>query len=63
MKRHHVIERDFFAGAYVAQRVEEYVVVDDFHVAVGLARMIDVMRAVSPAAAVNAPMVIDSADA
>ncbi len=63
MKRHHIIERDFVARSYVAQCVEEYVAVDDFHVAIGLARVIDVMRAVSPAAAVNAPLVIDGANA
>lgn len=63
MKRHHVVERDFVAGMNVAQGVEEYVVVEDFHVAVGLAGMVDVMRAVTPAAAVDAPIVIDGADA
>ncbi len=63
MKRHHVVERDFVAGMNVAQRVEEYVVVEDFHVAVGLAGMVDVMRAVTPAAAVYAPIAIDGADA
>ncbi len=63
MKRHHVVERDFVAGMDVAQGVEEYVVVEDFHVAVGLAGMVDVMRAVTPAAAVYAPITIDGADA
>ncbi len=62
MQRHHIIECDFFARSYVAQCVEEYVAVKDFHVAIGLARVIDVMRAVSPATAVNAPLMIDSAD-
>ncbi len=63
MKRHHVVKRDFVAGLNVAQGVEEYMVVDDFHVAVGLAGVVDVVRAVTPAAAVDAPMVIDGADA
>ncbi len=62
MKRHHIVERDFVAGINVAQSVEEYVVVEDFHVAVGLTGMVDVMRAVTPAAAVYAPITIDGAD-
>ena len=37
--------------------------VDDLHVRVGLARMIYVVRAVSSAAAVQAPAIVDRADA
>lgn len=38
-------------------------VVENLHVSVGLARMIDVMRAVTIAAAVQTPAIINRADA
>ena len=63
VERLYVIDRDLFAGPNVAQRIEEYVPVDDFHVAVGLARMVDVMRAVAATAAVNTPLRVDLTDA
>ena len=37
VERFHVINRYLFAWPYVSQRIEEYVPVDDLHVAVGLA--------------------------
>ncbi len=57
-----VIDRNFFAGLDVAEREEEYVAVEDLHVGIRLARMVDVMRAIAAAAAVPAPAMIDGAD-
>ena len=37
--------------------------VENLHVGIGLARMIDVMRAVATPAAIQAPAIIDCADA
>ena len=63
MKCINVINGDLFAGADIAQGVEEDVPVDDLHVAVGLTRMIDVVRAVSAVAAVQTPSSVYVADA
>ncbi len=52
MQRVDVINGDLFAGTYIAQGVEENMPVDDLHIAVGLARMINVVRAVAAVAAV-----------
>ena len=63
MKSGLIIERDLFAGAYVAQGIEEDVPVDDLHIAVGLARMVDIVRAVAAATAVDTPSSVYVADA
>ena len=63
MKSGLIIERNLFAGAYVAQGEEEDVAVEDFHVAVGFARVIHVMRAVAAATPVKTPLPINRADA
>ena len=58
-----VIDGDFFAGMNISQSEEQDVAVQILHVGVRLATVIDVMRAVSVAAAVQAPTAIDVADA
>jgi hypothetical protein len=62
MERLDIINGDFLAGQYLAQGVEKYVPVDDLHVAVGLARVIDIVCAVAAPAAVNAPSPVYVAD-
>ena len=62
-KRLLVIDRDLFAGLDVPQREEEHMIVDRFHVSVGLAGVIDVMSSVAAARAVEAPLAVDIADA
>ena len=63
MKSLLVIDRDFFARFYLAQREEQNVVVKRAHVGVGFAAMVDVVRAVAAAGAVQAPASVDIADA
>lgn len=58
-----VIDRNFFACLNVAEREEEYVAVQDLHIGIRLARVVDVVRAIAPATAVPAPTMIDGADA
>src|SRR5215212_1950141 len=63
VERRDVVHGDLFAGAYVAQGVELDVAVEDFHVGVGRARVVDVVCAVAAAAAVDAPLLVEGADA
>ena len=63
MKRRLIVEGDLLARMNIAQGVKLYVPVENFHEAVGRARMIDVVRAVAATAAVKAPLRIDGADA
>ena len=58
-----VIDRDLFAGFNVAQGDEQDMAVENLHVGVGLAGMIDVVGAVAIAAAVETPAIVDGADA
>src|SRR5690349_384987 len=58
MQRRFIVDRDLFTGIDVAQRDKEDVVVQDLHERVGAARVIDVMRAVAAAAAVETPATI-----
>ena len=58
-----VIDSDLFAGLNVAQREEQHVPVQVLHVGVRFAAMIDVVRAVAPATAVQAPAAVDITDA
>lgn len=58
-----VVNRNLFAGVYVAQRVKLYVPVENLHVAIGFTRVIDVVRAVAPATSVQTPTGIYRADA
>ncbi len=58
-----VIDCDLFSGSNVAQSKEQNMAVDGFHVGVRFARVIDVMRTVAAAAAVQTPATIDVADA
>ena len=62
MQRRLVVDGDLFAGADVSQRNEEDVFVENLHECVGLARMIDVVRSISPSASIHAPTIIDGAD-
>ncbi len=63
MKRVLIIDRDLFAGSNIPQRKEQDVAEDRLHVGVRFARVIDVVRAVAAAAAVQTPATIDVADA
>ena len=63
MQRLFIVDRDLFAGMNIAQREEEHVTMESLHVGVRLAAVIDVMRAVAAAAAVQTPTAIDVADA
>src|SRR5919107_422339 len=58
-----VVAGYLLAGAYVAQGHEEYVAARDAHVGVGAAGVVDVVRAVAAARAVEAPVVVYRADA
>ena len=58
-----VVNRDLLAGVYVAQGVKLYVAVEGFHVGVGFARMVDVVRAVPPATPIQTPARIYRTDA
>ena len=58
-----VVDGDFFAGMNIPQGEEQYVAVQIFHVGVRLATVIDVMRAVATACAVQTVTASDVADA
>jgi hypothetical protein len=57
-----VIEQQLLARFDVSQSEEEYVVVDDFAVAVGFAGVIDELRPVAAAAPVNRPIKVNAAN-
>lgn len=61
MERGFVVDGDFFAGFDVAQRDEENVAVKNLHKSVRLTTMIDIVGAVSPAAAVQTPPIVNRA--
>ena len=63
MQRLLVIDRDLFTCSNVTQSKEQDMAVESFHIRVRFARVIDVMRAVAAAAAVQAPAAIDVTDA
>ena len=58
-----VIDRDLFARTDVAECKEQHVAVDRAHKGVGRARVVDIVRAIAPTAAIKAPLAIDVADA
>jgi hypothetical protein len=58
-----VVDGDFFAGMNIPQGKEQYVAVQILHVSVRLATVVDVMRAVATAGAVQTATAIDVADA
>src|SRR5438045_2706765 len=62
MIRVDVVHRDLFTGRDVAQGEEEDVPVDNLDEAIGAARMVDELRAVAAATAVDAPVRIYRAD-
>ena len=63
MERLFVIDRDLFAWLDVAQSKEHHVSMDCAHIGVRLAGMVDVMRAVAAATAVDTPDAVNIADA
>ena len=63
MQRLFIVNRYFFAGINVAQSKENYVAIDRADVGVWFAGVIDVMRAVATAAAIDAPGAVNVADA
>jgi hypothetical protein len=63
MKGGFVVNGNLFAGRDVTQGVELDVAVENFHEAVGLARVIDVVSAVAAATPVQTPLGIYRADA
>ena len=58
-----IVDRDFLAGSYIPSRKEQNVTVDSFHISGRVARMIDVVRAVAPTRAIQAPPPVDVTDA
>ena len=62
MKRGFVIDRDLLTRPDIAQSNEEDVVVENLHKGIRLARVINVVRAISTAAAIQAPAVVDCTD-
>ena len=63
MQRLFIVHGDFFAGVDVAQSEEHDVAIDGADVGVGLTGMVDVMRTVTAATAVDAPGSVNIADA
>lgn len=63
MKRRFIVDGNFLARFDIAKSDEEDVAVGNLHEGVGFAGVINVMRAVSPAAAIEAPAIIDRTDA
>jgi len=58
-----VIDRDLFAGFDVAQGNEENVIVEDLHEGVWGTGVVDVVSAVSAAASVETPAIVDLTNA
>ena len=63
MQRLLVIDCDLFARIDITQREEDHMAIDRAHIGIRFARVIDVMRAVPSAAAVDAPNAVNVADA
>ncbi len=63
MERLLVVDRDFFAGPDVSQSKEQDMAVQSSHEGIWLAGVIDVVRAVAAARAVQAETPVDVADA
>jgi len=63
VQRVFIVDRDLFARLNVAQGEEQHVTMERFHVSVRRARVIDVVRAVAAATAVQAPTAINVTDA
>lgn len=58
-----VVDRDLFPGLNVSQREEEDVIANDLHERVRHTRVVDVMRAITAAAAVKTPPTVDFTNA
>lgn len=63
MQRLFVVDGNFFTRMDIAQSKEQHVSMDCAHIGIRFARVIDVMRAVATAAAVDAPDAVHVADA
>jgi hypothetical protein len=63
VKRGFVVNRYFLTRFDVMQGNEQDMAVKNLHVGAGLTRVINVMSAISPAAAIKAPAIINGADA
>ncbi len=57
-----IIDRKLLARCDIAQRHHQNAVVNNFHITIGFAGMIDVMRAIPASAAVQTPSAIDVAN-
>ncbi len=58
-----IVDGYFITWTNIAQREEHYVSIDRPHISIRFARMIDVMRTVAPAAAIDTPDTVDITDA
>lgn len=63
MQRLFIVDRDFFTRVDVAQSEEHYVAKDGADVGIRLAGMVNVMRPVAAATAIDAPDAVNIADA
>lgn len=63
MQRLFIVDRDFFTRVDVAQGEEHYMAKDGADIGVRLAGVVDVMRTVAAATAVDAPDAVNIADA
>ncbi len=62
MERCLVVDRNLLTRLNVAQGNEEYVTVENLHKGIRFARMINVMRSISPTTPIQTPTVIDGAN-
>ncbi len=63
MKRAFVVDCDFLARLNVTQSDEQDVAVENLHEGAWFAGMINIVRAITAAAAIKTPAIIDGADA
>ncbi len=62
MERRLIVDRDLLARLDIAQGNEENVIVENLHKGIRLAGVINVMRAISAAAAIQTPTIVDRTD-
>lgn len=58
-----VVDRDFFSGFDIAQGDEKNVSVENLHVGIRLTGMVDVVRTIATATAIQTPAIINCTDA
>ena len=63
MKSRFVVNRDLFARLNITQGDEKNMAIKNLHVTIWLTGVVNVVRAVAPFAAIEAPAIIDRADA